>query len=223
MPTKYQQARGESEAFLGNEGLSSELQIMTKAPSCLVPGGSTKDGIIKHWKESEVALKTKRVAIYLLHVPDEDTSISETMEGIQALYLAGSFTQVRLPLSICYISTHITSLVCPISLLPRSKNATIMPKAKATSSQPPTKVSTRPSIVLPSPLSSLSCAASTSRSKRIPVLGPVSSSALLLISKLGQETMIHRLSLVRFYSISTALRVICATWSSMVSWLKKRG
>jgi aflatoxin B1 aldehyde reductase len=70
---------------------------MTKAPSCLVPGGSTKDGIIEQWKASENALKSKHIAIYLLHVPDDETPISETMEGIQALYLAGYFTQVCPP------------------------------------------------------------------------------------------------------------------------------
>ncbi|KAF8861786.1 Aldo/keto reductase [Acephala macrosclerotiorum] len=79
-------SRGESEKFLGNEGLSSEFEIITKTPMGLVPKGSTKEGIIEQWGESSRALKTDKVAFYLLHTPDDKTPIAETMEGIQALY-----------------------------------------------------------------------------------------------------------------------------------------
>ncbi|CZR63220.1 related to aldehyde reductase (GliO) [Phialocephala subalpina] len=87
-------SHGESEKFLGNEGLSSEFKIITKAPMGLFPNGSTKEGIIEHWEESSKALKTDKVAFYLLHCPDDGTPISETMEGIQTLYEAGHFYEV---------------------------------------------------------------------------------------------------------------------------------
>lgn len=60
----------------------------------LVPKGSTKEGIIEQWGESSRALKTDKVAFYLLHTPDDKTPISETMEGIQAIYEAGHFDEV---------------------------------------------------------------------------------------------------------------------------------
>ncbi|KAH7354921.1 NADP-dependent oxidoreductase domain-containing protein [Rhexocercosporidium sp. MPI-PUGE-AT-0058] len=87
---------GASEEFIGNEGLSSEFDIITKARMGLVPGGASKEGIFKSWRDSEDALKVKKVKYYLLHVPDETTPISETMEGIQALYLSGHFEQFGL-------------------------------------------------------------------------------------------------------------------------------
>jgi hypothetical protein len=55
---------GQSEAFLGQEGLSSEFKIITKAPSCLSPGGSTKEGVMQQWTESQASLKTEKVAIH---------------------------------------------------------------------------------------------------------------------------------------------------------------
>ncbi|KAE9371325.1 Aldo/keto reductase, partial [Stipitochalara longipes BDJ] len=90
---------GRSEKFIGDNGLSSEFQIITKAPMGLTPGGSTKEGILKQWEQSAKALKTGKVSMYLLHVPDDNTPISETMEGIQALYLAGKFQEARFGLS----------------------------------------------------------------------------------------------------------------------------
>lgn len=105
------QSGGKSEKFIGDNGLSSEFQIITKASMGLVPGGSTKGGIMQQCEESAKALKidrvrqllskllnlltTAQVSIYLLHTPDIHTPISSTMEGIQALYLAGKFDQVR--------------------------------------------------------------------------------------------------------------------------------
>jgi len=47
------QGGGESEKFVGNEGLHSEFQITTKAMMCLKPGGSSKEEILKGWEESE--------------------------------------------------------------------------------------------------------------------------------------------------------------------------
>ncbi|PVH87460.1 Aldo/keto reductase [Cadophora sp. DSE1049] len=87
---------GLSEEFIGNEGLSSEFDIITKARMGLIPGGASKEGVLKSWKESEEALKANKVKYYLLHVPDETTPIGETMEGIQALYLAGHFEKFGL-------------------------------------------------------------------------------------------------------------------------------
>ncbi|TVY38375.1 Oxidoreductase [Lachnellula occidentalis] len=89
-------SHGQSETFLGNEGVSSEFEIITKASGGVVPGGLCKEGVMKGWAESQAALKVERVATYLIHVPDEDTSIAETMEGIQELYLAGKFNRFGL-------------------------------------------------------------------------------------------------------------------------------
>ena len=106
------QAHGESETFLGNEGVLSEFEVITKASGGVVPGGLCKEGIIKGWHENQAALKvyrvcsnsshnletnkiTQEVATYLIHVPDEDTSIADTMEGIQELHLAGRFDKAR--------------------------------------------------------------------------------------------------------------------------------
>ena len=56
------QTNGESERHLGNAGLSSEFQVITKASMGLVPGGSTKEGILKGWQESQKSLKTDKVS-----------------------------------------------------------------------------------------------------------------------------------------------------------------
>ncbi|KAH7410978.1 NADP-dependent oxidoreductase domain-containing protein [Cadophora sp. MPI-SDFR-AT-0126] len=105
---------GSSEEFIGKEGLSSEFDIVTKARMGLIPGGASKEGILQSWKESEEALKVKKVKYYLLHVPNDTTPIGETLEGIQALYLAGHFEQFGLsnftPTQVeechTYMSTH---------------------------------------------------------------------------------------------------------------------
>ncbi|KAF4636675.1 hypothetical protein G7Y89_g1415 [Cudoniella acicularis] len=96
LDTSRHYEHGESETFLGNENLAAEFEIITKAEMGLVPGGSSKEGILKGWEESAAALKTEKVPVYLLHVPDDKTPIAETMEGIQALYLAGKFDQFGL-------------------------------------------------------------------------------------------------------------------------------
>lgn len=57
----YVQGGGRSEQFIGDNGLSSEFQIITKAPMGLVPGGSTKEGVMQQWEESAKALKIDRV------------------------------------------------------------------------------------------------------------------------------------------------------------------
>ncbi|KAG4411064.1 hypothetical protein IFR04_015808, partial [Cadophora malorum] len=130
---------GASEEFIGNEGLASEFNIVTKARMGLIPGGASKKGILQSWKESEEALKAKKVKYYLLHVPDETTPIGETMEGIQALYLAGHFEQFGLsnftPAQVqeCYdyMSTH--SYILPtvyqsiFSLSARLNQTTLFP------------------------------------------------------------------------------------------------
>ncbi|TVY92166.1 Oxidoreductase [Lachnellula willkommii] len=88
-------SHGQSETFLGNEGISSEFEIITKASGGKVPGGLSKEGVLKGWAESQAALKVERVGTYLIHVPDADTSIADTMEGIQELHLAGKFDKAR--------------------------------------------------------------------------------------------------------------------------------
>ncbi|KUJ06949.1 Aldo/keto reductase [Mollisia scopiformis] len=106
---------GESEKFLGNEGLASsgEFEIITKAAMGLTPEGATKEGIIKGWVESSEALKTEKVATYLLHVPNPSTPISSTMDGIQALYLAGHFDEFGIsnftPAQVLELHTYATS------------------------------------------------------------------------------------------------------------------
>lgn len=55
------QGHGECEKFLGNQGLPSKFEIITKASMSLTPGGPTKDGILKDWKSSSDALKTEKV------------------------------------------------------------------------------------------------------------------------------------------------------------------
>jgi hypothetical protein len=53
---QYVQGGGRSEKFIGDNGLSSEFQIITKAPMGLLPGGSTKEAILQQWEESAKAL-----------------------------------------------------------------------------------------------------------------------------------------------------------------------
>jgi hypothetical protein len=40
-----------------------KFEIITKASGGIVPGGLTKDGIIKGWNESEAALKVHHVVL----------------------------------------------------------------------------------------------------------------------------------------------------------------
>ncbi|TVY56825.1 Oxidoreductase sirO, partial [Lachnellula suecica] len=111
LDTSRHYCHGESETFLGNEGIPFKFNIVTKAAGGIVPGGLTKEGIIKGWYESEAALKVNRVRspphglnpsypdqvdTYLIHVPDDTCPIGDTMEGIQALYLAGKFSKFGL-------------------------------------------------------------------------------------------------------------------------------
>lgn len=83
---------GESEAYIGKTGLSSQFRITTKAPAGINdPSGATKEGILKAGFESLSALRTKKVSIYLLHAPSKKTPVAETMEGVQQLYREGAF------------------------------------------------------------------------------------------------------------------------------------
>ncbi|KAH6676835.1 NADP-dependent oxidoreductase domain-containing protein [Halenospora varia] len=96
LDTSRHYEQGLSEGFLGDEGLAStEFDIVTKA-SMQLGKGSSKEGIISGWEESAAALKTDHVSTYLLHVPDDTRPIAETMEGVQALYIAGKFKQFGL-------------------------------------------------------------------------------------------------------------------------------
>ncbi len=119
--------------------------------------------------QSRMSADLIQVKCYLLHVPDETTPISETMEGIQALYLAGHFDQVNIILSL-YLEgissgSNTASSDCQTFPLLKSKNATTTVFLRIIFSQP----STRPSTVSPlgetKTLSSPSSANSTSRSK----------------------------------------------------------
>ncbi|KAH8679088.1 NADP-dependent oxidoreductase domain-containing protein [Tricladium varicosporioides] len=95
LDTSRHYEHGESESFLGDEDLASEFDIVTKA-SMHLGDGSSKEGILHGWEETATALKSDKVSMYLLHVPDDSRPIAETMEGIQALYLAGKFKQFGL-------------------------------------------------------------------------------------------------------------------------------
>ncbi|KAL9115263.1 MAG: hypothetical protein Q9227_001057 [Pyrenula ochraceoflavens] len=81
---------GDSETFIGNEGLSTQFKVTTKAPGGLK--SSSKDSILEAASKSLNALKIDKVHIYLLHAPGRSTPISETMEAIQELYLKGAFS-----------------------------------------------------------------------------------------------------------------------------------
>jgi len=64
--------------------------------------------------------------MYLLHVPNDKIPMSETMEGIQALYLEGKFQQVCVLSSAPFvIVANNLSSDSPISLPSKSKSATI--------------------------------------------------------------------------------------------------
>lgn len=83
---------GLSETYIGKSGLASQFKITTKVPTGLGDASvATKAGIIQSGTESLNALKTEKVAIYLLHGPARTTPISDTMEGIQHLYRNGAF------------------------------------------------------------------------------------------------------------------------------------
>ncbi|TVY33895.1 Oxidoreductase [Lachnellula subtilissima] len=56
-------SHGQSETFLGNEGVSSEFEIITKASGGVVPGGLCKEGVIKGWAESQAALNVERFGL----------------------------------------------------------------------------------------------------------------------------------------------------------------
>ncbi|TVY51230.1 Oxidoreductase sirO [Lachnellula cervina] len=56
-------SHGQSEAFLGDEGISSEFEIITKASGGVVPGGLSKEGVFKGWAESQAALKVERFGL----------------------------------------------------------------------------------------------------------------------------------------------------------------
>ena len=51
-------------SFVGNEGLHFEFQITTKAVMCLKPGGSSKEGILKGWEESEKGFEERTSMSY---------------------------------------------------------------------------------------------------------------------------------------------------------------
>lgn len=54
--------------YLGQALTSSDFLIETKAEMGLKPGGSTKDGIIAGWKQSQEALKMEKVFSAIFHL-----------------------------------------------------------------------------------------------------------------------------------------------------------
>ncbi|PLB52554.1 Aldo/keto reductase [Aspergillus steynii IBT 23096] len=87
---------GISETFLGQQNAASEFEITTKAPSGFLPDSATKSAIIQNGTLSLEALKTSKVPIYLLHGPDDSVPLSETLDGVQELYLRGAFEKFGL-------------------------------------------------------------------------------------------------------------------------------
>ncbi|KAH8426597.1 uncharacterized protein LDX57_004332 [Aspergillus melleus] len=88
--------QGISESFLGQRNVASEFEITTKAPTGFLPNSATKSAIIQNGTLSLEALKTSKVPIYLLHGPDESVPLSETLDGVQGLYLKGAFERFGL-------------------------------------------------------------------------------------------------------------------------------
>ena len=82
---------GDSESYIGNEGLTNQFKTTTKAPAGF--NDASKAGILKAASDSLTALKTEKVYVYLLHAPSRSTPISETMDAIQELHLKGTFTK----------------------------------------------------------------------------------------------------------------------------------
>jgi len=123
----------------GDEGLASEFKIITKPSMALNPEGATKAGIIstgklaaRHWRQITYLpppltniLLTPQVEYYILHNPVHETPISETMERIQELYLAGNFTHFGLSNFSVRRSRRMPHLhkiqrICPPNRLPRN-------------------------------------------------------------------------------------------------------
>lgn len=82
---------GASETAIGNKGLGSEFTITTKAPTFAGSGSGKPEAILKAAKESREALRVEKVAIYLLHGPDDSVPVGETYSAIQTLYKEGRF------------------------------------------------------------------------------------------------------------------------------------
>lgn len=79
-----------SEKAIGRLGVASQFGITTKAAGWR-PGVGKKDAILQSAKESLELLGLDKVHVYLLHSPDPTVPISETLEAIQELHLAGKF------------------------------------------------------------------------------------------------------------------------------------
>jgi len=55
------------------------------------PGSQTKEGVIQSAKQSFEDLELNQVETYFLHCPDDNTPITETLEGIQQVFKEGKF------------------------------------------------------------------------------------------------------------------------------------
>ncbi|KAK2768360.1 hypothetical protein FQN54_000214 [Arachnomyces sp. PD_36] len=79
-----------SEETLGKLEAAKKFKIDTKTPG-FYPNALSRESILKAQKISFDRLKTDSVETYILHSPDKETPISETMDTIQELYEDGKF------------------------------------------------------------------------------------------------------------------------------------
>ncbi|RHZ70015.1 hypothetical protein CDV55_104331 [Aspergillus turcosus] len=85
------QVYGTSEELLGQTNAPKRFVIDTKFGAGFIPGGSTKEQVIKAGDESLQKLRTDSVDVYYLHAPDRQTPFEETLAGINELHKAGKF------------------------------------------------------------------------------------------------------------------------------------
>lgn len=71
--------------------MGNEFKIITKAPGGFIAGSLSKKGLHENLKASLLALNVPRIWAYLLHTPDDSTTIEETMDAVQELYIQGYF------------------------------------------------------------------------------------------------------------------------------------
>ncbi|PPJ51592.1 hypothetical protein CBER1_08477 [Cercospora berteroae] len=87
---------GESEKRLGDIEASKSFVVDTKSPS-MISKPLSRDNLTTGIDESLALLKTKKVDVYYLHTPDDQTPIEETVDTIQELHRQGKFARGIVP------------------------------------------------------------------------------------------------------------------------------
>ena len=89
---------GQSEEFLGRAlGGRRDQAVITSKVGMRVPEGEhggSEDYITRHCEESLTRLGTDRIDLYLLHQPDPDTPISETLSAFAKLVADGKVLEI---------------------------------------------------------------------------------------------------------------------------------